>query len=173
MKRFLGIVAIALMAIFTGQNILAQSFKFAHINKGELIQGMPEYDSANVKLQKTQKELMNALEIMQVELNNKLETYNKESKTLTELVKQSREQELQDMNKRITDFQTNASAQLQEQQTALIQPIVNKADKAIKDVGKEGGYIYVFDISAGQVLYFDETKSTNITALVKTKLGLK
>jgi outer membrane protein len=173
MKRFLGMAAIAIMAILTGQNVLAQSFKFAHINKGELIQGMPEYDSANVKLQKTNKELTNALEIMQVELNNKLETYNKESKNLTELVKQSREQELQDMNKRITDFNTNASAQLQEQQTALIQPIVNKADKAIKDVGKEGGYIYVFDISGGQVLYFDETKSTNITALVKTKLGLK
>jgi outer membrane protein len=173
MKRFLGIAAIAIMAILTGQNVLAQSFKFAHINKGELIQAMPEYDSANVKLQKTNKELTNALEIMQVELNNKLETYNKESKNLTELVKQSREQELQDMNKRITDFQTNASAQLQEQQTTLIKPIVDKADKAIKDVGKEGGYIYVFDVSGGQVLYIDETKSTNVMALVKTKLGLK
>jgi outer membrane protein len=77
------------------------------------------------------------------------------------------------MNKRITEFQTNAQTTLQEQQTALFQPIMNKADKAIKDVGKEGGFIYVFDVARGQLLYFDEVKSTNVTALVKTKLGLK
>jgi outer membrane protein len=71
------------------------------------------------------------------------------------------------------EFQQNAQTQLQEQQTALTQPIFTKVDKAIKDVGKEGGFIYVFDVAKGQVLYFDDTKSTNILALVKTKLGIK
>jgi outer membrane protein len=173
MKRFLGIAAIALMAVFTGQNVLAQSFKFGHINSDELIKAMPEYDSATVKLEKTRKELINALDIMQVELKNKADAYNKEAKNLTDLVKQTKEQELQDMQTRIQEFQTNAQTQLQDQQVALFQPIYNKADKAVKDVGKEGGFTYVFDVSKGQVLYFDETKSTNIIALVKTKLGLK
>ncbi|MGD0343228.1 MAG: OmpH family outer membrane protein [Bacteroidales bacterium] len=173
MKRFLGIAAIALMAIFTGQNVLAQGFKFAHINKTTLIQAMPEYDSANVKLQKTQKELSNTLDIMQVELNNKYEAYNKDAKNLTDVVKQVKEQELQDMQKRIQESNTNFQIKLQDLNTSLIQPIVAKADKAIQEAGKEGGYIYVFDTSGGQVLYFDETKSTNILALVKTKLGLK
>jgi outer membrane protein len=173
MKRFLGIVLIALMAIFSGKNVLAQNFKFAHINKSVLIQAMPEYDSATVKLQKTQKELSNALEIMQVELNNKYEAYNKDSKNLTDVVKQVKEQELADMQKRIQDSQTNFQVKLQDLNTSLIQPIVAKADKAIQDVGKEGGFVYVFDVSGGQVLYFDETKSTNIMPQVKTKLGLK
>jgi outer membrane protein len=173
MKRFLGIAAIALMAVFTGQNVLAQSFKFGHINSDELIKAMPEYDSATVKLEKTRKELINALDIMQVELKNKADAYNKEAKNLTDLVKQTKEQELQDMQTRIQEFQTNAQTQLQDQQVALFQPIYNKADKAVKDVGKEGGFTYIFDVSKGQVLYFDETKSTNIIALVKTKLGLK
>jgi len=173
MKRFLGIAAITLMAVFTGQNVLAQSFKFGHINSDELIKAMPEYDSATVKLEKTRKELINALDIMQVELKNKADAYNKEAKNLTDLVKQTKEQELQDMQTRIQEFQTNAQTQLQDQQVALFQPIYNKADKAVKDVGKEGGFTYIFDVSKGQVLYFDETKSTNIIALVKTKLGLK
>ena len=77
------------------------------------------------------------------------------------------------MQTRIQEFQTNAQTQLQDQQVALFQPIYNKADKAIKDIGKEGGYIYIFDVKPGQVLYFDESKSTNIIAQVKTKLGLK
>jgi outer membrane protein len=173
MKRFLGIAAIVIMANFLGQNILAQSFKFAHINKTLLIQAMPEYDSANIKVQKTQKELSNALEIMQVELNNKYEAYNKDAKNLTDVVKQVKEQELQDMQRRIQDSQTNFQVKLQDLNTSLIQPIVAKADKAIQDIGREGGFIYVFDTSGGQVLYFDETKSTNIMAQVKTKMGLK
>jgi outer membrane protein len=173
MKRFLGIAAIALMAIFSGQNVVAQSFKFAHINSDELIKIMPEYDSATVKLEKQRTELVNQLELMTVELNNKADKYNKESKTLTEIVRQAKEQELQDMQNRIQTFQTTAQTTLQEQQVALTQPIFNKVDKAIKEVGKEGGFIYVFDVSKGQMLYFDEAKSTNILALVKTKLGLK
>jgi outer membrane protein len=173
MKRFLGILLIAVLAVFAGKNVLGQSFKFGHLNKTTLIQAMPEYDSATVKIQKTQKELTNALEIMQVELNNKYEAYNKDAKNLTDVVKQVKEQELADMQKRIQDSQTNFQMKLQDLNTSLIQPIVAKADKAIQDVGKEGGYIYVFDVSAGQVIYFDETKSTNITTQVKTKLGLK
>jgi outer membrane protein len=173
MKRFLGIAAIAIMAIFTGQSVLAQSFKFAHINSDELIKVMPEYDSATVKLEKTRKELVNQLELMTVELNNKADAYNKEMKNLSDLVKQTKEQDLQDMKNRIDNFQAGAQTQLQEQQVALTQPIFNKVDKAIKEVGKEGGFIYVLDVAKGSLLYFDETKSTNIMPLVKTKLGLK
>jgi outer membrane protein len=136
---------------------------------------MPEYDSAIVKLQNMQKDLSNQLEIMQVELNNKAAAYTKESKTLSDIVRQTKEQELQDIQNRIQNFQTNAQTQLQDENNALTQPIFAKIDKAIKDVGKEGGFTYIFDVasSKGQVLYFDETKSTNVLALVKTKLGLK
>ena len=172
MKRFLGIAAIALMAAFTGQNISAQSFKFAHINRDDLIRAMPEYDSASVKFENSKKELINQLEIMQVELNNKVDAYSKEMKNLTDLVKQTKEQELQDMKNRIDLFQNNAQTQLQEQQAALFQPVITKADKALKDVAKEGGYIYVFDV-LNNLLYYDETKSTNIMPQVKAKLGLK
>ena len=58
-------------------------------------------------------------------------------------------------------------------QAELFKPITDKADKAIKEVGKENGFIYVFDLSGGQLIYYDETKSTNILTLAKAKLGLK
>jgi outer membrane protein len=173
MKRLSVILAVAIFIVFTGQRADAQAYKFAHINSDELIRSMPEYDTAMAKLEKTRKELVNALEIMQVELNNKYEAYNKEAKNLTDLVRQAKEQDIQDTQQRIQDFQVNAQAKLQEEQTALTQPIFVKVDKAIKDAGKEGGYIYVFDVSKGQVLYFDDTKSTNIITQVKTKLGVK
>jgi len=158
---------------WAGQSAMAQSLKFGHINSDELIQSMPEYDSATVKIEKFRKELVNALELMSVELNTKNDAYQKESKNLSDIVKQTKEQELIDMNKRIQDFQTNAQTQLQNKQSEVFQPIYTKVDKAIKDVGKENGFFYVFDVAKGALLYFDESKSINVLPLVKTKLGLK
>jgi outer membrane protein len=175
MRRFISIASLMIIVALAGQSAIAQSFKFGHINSDELIQSMPEYDSATVKLEKFRKELVNALELMQVEWNNKSDSYQKESKNLSDIVKQTKEQELMDIQKRIQDFQTNAQQQLQNKQAELFQPIVGKVDKAIKDVGKENGFLYVFDISASKatLLYFDEAKSINVMPLVKTKLGLK
>jgi outer membrane protein len=173
MKRFISIAMVIIVIALAGQSAMAQNFKFGHINSDELIQTMPEYDSATVKLEKFRKELVNALELMSVELNTKNDSYQKESKLLSDIVKQTKEQELVDMNKRIQDFQTNAQTQLQSKQTEVFQPIYAKVDKAIKEVGKENGFLYVFDVAKGALLYFDEAKSINILPLVKTKLGLK
>src|SRR5665648_294422 len=172
MKRFISIAPFIILFALAGQSLMAQSMKFGHISSEELIQALPEFDSASVKLEKFRKELINVLELMSVELNNKSEQYNKESKNLSDIVKQTKENELMDINRRIQEFQTNAQQQLQDKQTELFQPVYAKVDKAIKDVGKENGFIYVFDIAKGSLLYFDETKSTNVMALAKAKLSL-
>jgi len=173
MKRFLGVLSLVILFTFLGQYAIGQSFKFGHVNRNELIQALPEFDSARVQLEKLSTDLSNDLELLQVEYNNKADAYLKESKTLTDLVRQTKEQELQDYQNRMQTFQANAQNQLQEKQVELFTPVTNKADKAIKDVGKENGFIYVFDTSGGQVIYFDEAKSTNVMTLAKAKLGLK
>ena len=131
MKRFIGISVLVIMVTFVGQNALAQNLKFGHINRTELIQAMPDFDSARVQLEKLNTELQNTAELLQVELNNKYETYLKESKSLTELVRQTKEQELNDAQRRLTEFQTNAQTTVQEKQVALFTPITEKADKAM------------------------------------------
>jgi len=170
MKRFIGILA---LIVFMASAMQAQNMKFGHINSDELIRALPEFDTANANLEKFQKELVNALELMQVELNNKSDAFTKESKNYTEIVRQTKENELVDMNRRIQEFQVNAQQQLQDKQVELFQPIYTKVDKAIKDVGKENGFLYVFDVAKGSLLYFDETKSTNVLSLAKAKLGIK
>lgn len=170
MKRILGLFSIVILTAFTAE---AQTLKFGHINSDELIQALPEYDSANVKLENLSKELTNNLELMSVELNNKNEAYLKESKNLTDLVRQTKEQELVDLQRRIQEFQTNAQSQFQNRQVELLQPIYAKVDKAIKDLGKENGFIYIFDIAKGGLVFYDETKSTNVMPLARAKLGLK
>jgi len=174
MKRILGIAVIMITVAFAGQSARAQSLKFGHVNKDELIQSLPEFDTARVNLDKYQKELVNYLELMQVELNNKSDAYSKEMKNLTDLVRQTKEQELMDMDRKIKEFQVSAQENLTAKQSELFQPIVAKVDKIIAEVGKENGFVYVFNTGqGGSLAYFDETKSTNIMPLAKAKLGLK
>ncbi len=169
--------AFAVSVIFIsmpGHTIHAQGFKFGHINKEELIQKMPEFDSARVQLERYRTELVNYLESMSDELEKKNDAYTREGKNLTPAIKQVREQELADLNRRIQEFQNAAQDQLQEKQVALIQPVYTKVEQAIKDVGKENDFLYIFNTSdAGMLSYFDESKSTDVTFLVKARLKLK
>ena len=173
MKRLIGIIALTILITLVGQSAMAQTFKFGHINSDELIQTLPSYDSANANLEKYRNELIDALELMTVELNNKSDAYNRESKNLSDIVKQNKEQELVDMNRRIQTFQNDAQVKLQDKNTELLQPIYEKVDKALKEIGKENGFIYIFDVARGSLVYFDETKSTNVMVLAKAKLGIK
>jgi len=170
MKKVFGILLFAAL-VLTAQDGFAQSFKTGHINRDDIIMAMPDYDTAMKSYNAFGQELTNALELMQVEYNNKLDQYVKDSKTLTDLVKANKEQELADMQNRINNFQQQAQTQLQEKQAELLNPIIEKANTAINTVAKEGGFIYIYDVRT--LVYVDTVKSTDIGPLVKTKLGIK
>jgi outer membrane protein len=170
MKKVIGLLLAAAL-IFTAQDGIAQSFKTGHINRDDIIMAMPDYDTAMKAYNAYGQELTNALELMQVEYNNKLDQYVKDSKNLTDLVKTNKEQELSDMQGRIANFQQQAQVQLQEKQVELLNPIIEKVTAAINDVAKAQGFVYVYDVRT--LIYFDATKSTDVAPLVKTKLGLK
>jgi outer membrane protein len=68
-------------------------------------------------------------------------------------------------------YQDNQQALAKEQQEKM-QAITAKVLEAIKSVGQTGGYVYIMDVSGG-IPYISTTLSTDVTAQVKTKLGLK
>lgn len=157
----------------TGFTTMAQNLKFGHINSDELFQLMPERDTIMKKLQDKQKELQNTAEIMQVEFNNKYNDYIQTMETLTNLVRQTKEEDLSALQDRIANFNQKADQELQQYQGTLVEPVLNKAEKAIKEVGRENGFTYIFDMARGPIIYFDEVISINVLSLVKTKLGIE
>lgn len=153
-------------------SLLAQSgLKIGHVNSQELLQAMPESDSAQMKLERTAKELQGQLESMQVELNNKYQDYVSKKDTYSELIRQTKETELQEMQQRIQQFQQTAEQDMQKQRTDIFKPVLDKANKAISDVAKENGFTYILDLSVGTVIYHADN-SFDILPLVKQKLGL-
>jgi outer membrane protein len=172
MKRLIGLVALVIF-FASGQNAAAQNFKFGHINSDELFSIMPERDTIISQMEALRTELQNELELMHVEYNNKLNDYTNQAEQLSDLVRQTKEEELVGLNQRITNFQQSADQQLQSKQIELMQPVIQKAEKAIQDVAREEGFTYIFDLSRGPIIYFDETKSEDILEKVKTKLGIE
>ena len=81
------------------------------------------------------------------------------------------ESDLQAMGARLEENRQNAEKRLEARQEELLKPIVDRAKKAIEEVGKENGYTYIFDAGVGAVLYSQD--SDDIMPLVKKKLGLK
>lgn len=172
MKKLIGLLAMVMILSFS-QNATAQDYKFGHINSDELFSIMPERDSIVNQMQALQTELQNTLEAMQVEYNNKLNDYTENVDNLSDIVRQTKEEELMGIQQRIRNFEQNADQQLQRQQQQLMQPIIEKAEKAIADVARENGFTYIFDLARGPVIYFDESKTENILEKVKIKLGIQ
>ena len=68
-------------------------------------------------------------------------------------------------------YQDNQQALAKASQEKM-QVITTKVVDAIKQVGQAGGYVYIMDV-AGGIPYISTTLSTDVTADVKAKLGLK
>lgn len=170
MKKIIGIVIVLLFA--ASMSFAQPGLKIGHINTQELLQAMPETDSAQTKLEKMQKELQSQLEVMQVELNNKYQDYLSKRDSYSELVRQTKEDELQNIQQRIQQFAQNADQDLQKKRSELYKPILDKANKAIEEVAKENGFTYILDLSSGVVLFHSDS-SLDILPLVKAKLNLK
>ena len=105
---------------------------------------------------------------MDQELQTKYADYMKNKDSYSPLVASTKENELQDLNKRIEDFKASAQQDYQRKYGELSKPIYDKAKKAIDLVAKENGYKYVLDTSTGNVLYTEA--ADDILGLVKKKL---
>ena len=151
---------ILMALLFVPMSIFAQ--KFGHFDSSAIIQLMPEYTTAQNEIQQLQTQYENDLKRMQDELQKKSEEYEKEKANLLD----------NDLYTRIQQsFQDNQKS-LQETSQQKMQAISEKMLGVIKQIGQEGGYVYIMDISAG-IPYISTTLSTDVTAEIKQKLGLK
>ena len=168
MKKLI-VCAICAICGFTAANAQA---KFGHVNTQEIIQAMPEYNTAKTEIDKLQAQYEADLKSMQDELQKKADAFDKEQATLPDNIKQRRQTELQEMYQKIQQsYQDNQQA-LQKASSEKMQAITAKVLEAIKAVGQAGDFVIINEINAG-IPYISTTLSTDVTAQVKAKLGLK
>ena len=168
MKKII-LCAICAICGFTTANAQA---KFGLVNTQEIIQAMPAYTTAKAEIDKLTSQYEADLKAMQDELQKKADAFDKEQATLPDNIKQRRQTELQEMYQKIQQsYQDNQQA-LQKASSEKMQAITAKVLDAIKAVGQAGDFVIINEINAG-IPYISTTLSTDVTAQVKTKLGLK
>ena len=170
MKHLSKILLVLFLAVSTTS--FSQTLKFGHLNTQELVALMPDRDSAAVKLEKYSADLNETMEAMQVEFNTKLNTYQQKQATWTAAVLEAKQKELQEIQARFEQFQQSAGQEYQQMQNLLLAPVFKKANDAIQKIGKEQGFIYIFDTSTGGVPFINAEQSVDVMPMAKKELGI-
>ena len=166
MKRILLIAAAASMFSLAAT---AQT-KFAHVNFGELVQLMPEADSAMVQLEAANNEAQETYNSMVSEFQSKYDQFEQKQATWTPAVRESKQKELMDIQTRVQEFQQAIQQDMNQLQNTLMAPIYQKASDALNKISKAKGLSFVFHTTS--LLYYDPSQGTDLTADMKAELGI-
>lgn len=169
LAKLFAIVALLISSSFASQAQTAP--KIGYIDFNTLLAAMPGIDSVKIKLQKYQQSLSDQMDAMKAEFENKYLDYQNTASGMSDLIKQTKEKELSDLQGRIDAFQQKANQDLQAKQQELVAPFIDKAKLAVQDVAKEHKFSYVLNAIEDVILYKDATD--DLMPLVKKKLGIQ
>ena len=171
MKGFKKVIASFSLVILIASFGYGQSVaKFGHIDSNEILSIMPETDSLQGELKAYADYLDQQMQTMGMEYQTKITEYQQNVNTMSDLIRQTKEKEITDLQERIQAFQQSADQDLGAKQAELFNPLIEKVKTAITEVGKENSYTYIFDVGTGAVIFFEN--GDDILPLVKTKLGI-
>lgn len=163
-KIFILLLLIAPMSMF------AQ--KFGYVNTSEIIPVMPEYTKAITKIQELEKMYTDEFNILRTELEKKGTEFEKMQKdSVPQSILERRYEELMQLQERIQQYGQEIQANLQKAEQEEMVAIQKILREALETVGKEGEYVCIFDL-AGGMPYISTTLCENLSAKVKTKLGI-
>ena len=171
MKNILKLFIVLAVALSATQVSAQKPQKLGHIDFAKLYEMMPGQDSIRAAFTTYQEQLQTQFQAMQTEYDTKLNEYQTNLATMSNIIKQTKEKEIVDLQRRIQEFQQTAQEDLQNKETELTAPVIEKARNAVKDVAKENGYSFILNSTEGLVLYTEP--ADDIMPLVKKKLGLK
>lgn len=165
-------IVLAVVTLFAISFASAQQ-KVGHLNSAEILSAMPEYKTLQENVAKKKQEYAKVLETLYAEYEKKSAELEKGVKdgTMTPAVQELKYAEIQDLQKRIGDFEQKAQDELEKFGAEAMKPLNDKYVKGVKEVAKEKGFTYVLDIAQGSVIYFPENSELDITNAVKTKIG--
>lgn len=167
-------IALVIMLVIP-MGVFAQTVKFGHIYSQEVIVLMPEYTKAVSDIQALEKKFQDEMTRTNEELTKKYQEFQQAvaEGNLPANIQERRQKEIQDMAERSDQFQQEAYQQLQKTSQELMTPINKKVEDAIKAIGQEENMIYIFDLSRTSIPFVNEKLSTDVTAKVKTRVGIK
>ena len=166
MKKIFLIAAMAVASVAAS----AQDFKFAYVDFTELVQLMPEADSARVQTEAASLEAQETYQAMVEEYQSKGQQFQQKQASWTPAIRESKAAELQQIEYRIQEFQQAIQQDLQQLQNGLQAPIYEKAQKTVNDLAKAKGLAMVFEKNS--LLYIDPAQGVDLTPEARVALNI-
>ncbi len=170
-KLFVTLFAAIMLA---GIGVQAQ-VKIGYTNIDFILANIPDSKEIQTKLGTEKAQYDKLLQEKIADFQKSYEDYQKNSGTMTPVIRQDKEKSLQTSQEAIQEFQQNSETALQRKQQELLAPVMDKIQKAIDEVAKENGYVYVLNSDAGYgttPVILVAPDSDNITNLVFKKMGV-
>lgn len=161
-------IVFILLTLAVSYGAVAQQLKFGHVDTEKIFSSMPEREQAAREVERFARQLEEQLLSMSRELEQKYTDYMENVESFSRSIKQVREEEIQNLQQRIQAFQMRAQQDLQDKEQELLEPIYNKITKAIKEIGEEQGFLYIFDKNS---FYYNSKQSVDLTEQVIQKMN--
>lgn len=165
---------IFLLAFVALATVSSFAQKYGHLNFGELISAMPETEVANTSLKGFQDGLIAAGEERAKKFQEKYVAFTQRVRggDMTRAQQEAAQGELEKEQAELQGLEEEIEEKINARRSQLLEPIITKAEAAIKEFSKENGYLMVFDTSVFNAVLF-AGESDDLMAQIKAKLGIK
>lgn len=166
-------IILILGLIFVSNLTFAQ--KFAFVDSEYILSKIPSYKAAQDKLNQLSKEWQKEVEAEYAELDKVTKDFQTEKILLTEEMRRTREQELNNKEKAVKEIQKKYFGQdglLFKKRQELMKPIQDEVYNAIKTLAETGNYSIIFDTAGGANIIYTDPKHDKSDEILE-KLGYK
>ena len=143
--------------------------RFGHIDTQSLLESMPERNSIQTEIEGAAAQYEQEIVRMQGDFEAKVAEYQQKAESWPAAIRAQKEQEITQDRQGLEQFYGTVQQELAMLEQNLLEPMIQRARKAIEEVGAEEGFTYIFDTSAGATVY---NGGEDVLVLVKAKLGL-
>ena len=171
LKVFLTLSALCLAV--TTVNAQSASLKIGYTNVDYILSKLPEAQQIESELKTHEEQLGAQLQAKMKEFEEKYKTFMETQESLTPVIRNDKQTELQTLQTNIQKFQQEAEKSLQQKQVELLKPAYEKIQNSIDQVAKENGFTHIFSNDAGGVpILLYATDEDDISNLVLANLGV-
>jgi outer membrane protein len=143
--------------------------RFGHIDTQALLESMPERNNIQTEIESAAGEYEQEILRMQGEMEAKVAEYQQKAESWPVAIRSQKEQEITQDQQGLEQFYSTVQQELGMLEQSLLEPMIERARKAIEEVGTEEGFTYIFDTSTGSTVY---NGGEDVLGIVKVKLGL-
>ncbi len=153
---------------------LPAQLKIGYIDSDTIMDNYPDVQDVRQKLDAMIRDWQTELRNLETEFKKKKDDFDKRNLIMTDLTRSEAERELDDLERKISDFRDKKfgpNGELFQKQNELMKPLQNKIFNVIQEIAADENFDFVFDRS-GDIIFLYAKPEYDLTAKVLEQLLL-